>query len=175
MPQLARLVSKVRTGTDREPAIAVYRRKRVNIYLTAAFVLLTALVVRSAVVTFEPSGKPEWWPSLAYGAVAVLMAFLAVRSVRLSVVATAPALIVRNFFRTRTIPWHLISAVKVPTRDGPPANSRMTFVLYDGQVIGASAYGMVPGDQPGFADEVAAEIRKHARHLATRPKRKSGT
>lgn len=104
------------------------------------------------------------WQGALSVVIAPVSAFLAVRGARLAIVATPAGVVVRNFFVTRRVGWHEIAAINPPNLAGAMLDNRITFVLYDGRVVGATAFSGFRHERGDSTSATVAALRKLCQH-----------
>lgn len=121
---------------------------------------------------------PDWigpalgaWPGVLLAVIAPVSAFLAVRGVRLAIVASPAGVVVRNCFVTRRMGWHEIAAINPPDLAGTVLDKRLTFVLYDGRAVGSTAFSGDSREPDDFADGALAALRQQCRHRCSSSRR----
>jgi hypothetical protein len=84
------------------------------------------------------------------------------RSAMVAVVATPDEMIIRNFLRTRRIPWGDVSNIEPPYPGLTYWGNGLLVRLRNGATLVATAYSPAGGDSPDFADSVIKDLRRYA-------------
>ncbi|WP_420803218.1 PH domain-containing protein [Streptomyces spiramyceticus] len=90
------------------------------------------------------------------------------RAARLAIVATPDHLVVRNIFRTHTVPWGEIASIAPPKSYGATRKGGIIVSRIDGSSLSATAYVRGPHNRDSFAVSVANNLQQMAARAAQR-------
>jgi hypothetical protein len=106
-----------------------------NVWLRQAAVATPAFMVAISVVGLLTRHDLRLATKIVYGALDILLVFLAYRGFRVGIYVTKQDVEVHNYWKTIRFPWADVSQVRSGPRNIPGLTSSVGFVLNDGYFI----------------------------------------